>query len=137
MDDKKSKHLEMVQAVINRMAGSSMTIKGWSITLVSALFALAAKDAEFRYVIVSYFSAGMFWFLDGYFLYQERSFRNLYNKIRVNQEESSNFSMDVANSDRGLATWLLSTFSPTLFLFHGFIIATISFIMLFFKKGGH
>ncbi len=32
-----AKHLEFVQAVINRLAGNSFLLKGWSITLVSGL----------------------------------------------------------------------------------------------------
>jgi hypothetical protein len=32
----KIKHLEMIQAVISRLANNSFLLKGWSITLVSA-----------------------------------------------------------------------------------------------------
>ncbi len=38
----KLKHLEMIQGVVNRMASNSFQLKGWSVVLVSALFALAA-----------------------------------------------------------------------------------------------
>ena len=34
--ESKIAHLEMVQAVITRMAGNSFLIKGWSVTLVAA-----------------------------------------------------------------------------------------------------
>lgn len=40
------KHLALVQGVVNRLAGNSFALKGWSVTLVSALLALAAKDAD-------------------------------------------------------------------------------------------
>ena len=40
----KLKHLEFIQAAINRMAGNLFMLKGWSVTLIAALFALAAKD---------------------------------------------------------------------------------------------
>lgn len=33
------KHLALVQGVINRLAGNSFSLKGWSVTLVSALLA--------------------------------------------------------------------------------------------------
>ena len=39
-------YLQMVQAVITRMAGYSLLIKAWSITLVTALFALAAAGTN-------------------------------------------------------------------------------------------
>jgi hypothetical protein len=35
-------HLQMIQAVITRMGSNSFLLKGWSVTLVAALFALAA-----------------------------------------------------------------------------------------------
>ena len=37
--DKKLKHLEMVQGVINRMASNSFMLKGWAVTLVAGIFA--------------------------------------------------------------------------------------------------
>jgi hypothetical protein len=40
----KHEHLEFLQAAINRMAGNLFLLKGWTITLIAALFALAAKD---------------------------------------------------------------------------------------------
>lgn len=133
MQEKKIKHLEMIQAVINRMAANSLVIKGWAITLVSALFALAAKDADVRYVFVSYFPAGMFWFLDGYFLSQERLFRKLYDKVRVGPEDSD-FSMDTATLSGGRATWASATSSMTLILFYGVVISTIFFVMIFLRR---
>jgi len=33
----------MIQAVVNRLAGNSFTVKGWSVALVSALLVLAAR----------------------------------------------------------------------------------------------
>jgi len=52
--DSKTVHLQMVQAVITRMAGNSFLIKGWSVTLIAALFALAAADSNelFTYLVV-------------------------------------------------------------------------------------
>ena len=40
MMEVKLKHLEMIQAVITRMAKNSFLLKGWSITLTAAIFAL-------------------------------------------------------------------------------------------------
>ncbi len=46
--ERKIKHLEFIQIVISRMNSNSFLIKGWTITLMSALFALAAKDTNFN-----------------------------------------------------------------------------------------
>jgi len=84
--DKKIKHLEFIQAVISRMAGNSFLIKGWSIALVAASFALAAKDTNINYIFVAYFPILIFWLLDGYFLWQERLYRDLYDRVRVTKQ---------------------------------------------------
>lgn len=36
-------HLEMIQAVIERHARNSFLLKGWSLTLVAAVFLLAVR----------------------------------------------------------------------------------------------
>jgi hypothetical protein len=48
MTDNYIKHLEMIQGVVDRLAENSFKYKGWCITLVSALLALAAKDLHGR-----------------------------------------------------------------------------------------
>ena len=36
--DNKIKHLELIQGIINRMAGNSFMLKGWAVTLVAGIF---------------------------------------------------------------------------------------------------
>lgn len=74
--DAKLKHLEFIQNVITRMNSNSFLIKGWAITLVSALFALAAKDANINYVLISYIVIPVFWVLDGFYISRERQYRD-------------------------------------------------------------
>lgn len=62
MDDHKVSHLEMIQGVINRMAGNSFALKGWAVTLVAGIFALSSKDADRTYFIVAYIPIIVFWF---------------------------------------------------------------------------
>src|ERR1035441_11013716 len=76
------------------MASNLFYLKGWTITLIAALFALAAKDANPKYIFVAYFPVIIFWVLDGYFLSQERRFRALYDDVRMLDEKDINFSMD-------------------------------------------
>ena len=44
--EKKLKHLEMVQGVINRMANNSFMLKGWAVTLVAGIFALSGEATD-------------------------------------------------------------------------------------------
>jgi len=92
----KHKHLEFIQAAVNRMAGNLFLLKGWSITLIAALFALAAKDSNQFYILIAYFPLFIFWLLDGYFLSQERKFRSLYDHVRKLDESEIDFSMDTS-----------------------------------------
>lgn len=115
----KLKHLEMLQAVISRMAGNSFLLKGWSVTLVSALLALAAKDAERRFVIVAHFPAIMLWILDGFFLRQERLFRELYDAVRTKRDDQIDVSMDTRRVAGNVASWAEVAFSRTLLVSMG------------------
>jgi hypothetical protein len=127
MDDK-LKHLEFLQGVINRMGQNSFLIKGWTVTLVSALFALAAKDSSAIYVLVAYFPTAAFWFLDSYYLYQERLFRKVYDSAR-GQNSPVDFSLSTKSFDKGLSDWLKALFSITILIFYGVVIMTLIIVM--------
>ncbi len=125
----KIKHLELTQGVINRMANNSFLLKGWSVTLVSALFALAAKDSNPFFVYIAYFPCLTFWSLDGYFLRQERLFRKLYQAVAEKEESKIDFSMDTSEMN-DIDSWFLTCFSVTLRIFHGTIFGVIVLIMI-------
>ena len=124
----KHKHFEFVQAAVNRMAGNLFLLKGWSITLIAALFALAAKDANTSYVLIAYFPLLIFWCLDGYFLSQERRFRALYDQVRNMNESDIDFSMDTRLfSDDPRNSWAGAILSRTLVIYY----AGLAIVMLF------
>lgn len=129
-DEKKLKHLEFIQNVISRMNSNSFMIKGWCVTLVSALFALAAKDSEIRFAVIAYFIIPMFWILDGFFLATERKYRELYNKVRIKKEEDIDFNMSVEKVDIG-DMLTNGVFTKTILIFYSIsLIATRVIIYL-------
>ena len=102
--ENKRKHLEFIQAIISRMAGNLFFLRGWTITLIGALLALFSKGNNSNYII--YFLIVLtlvFWILDGYFLSQERLFRDLYNHVRKLKEEEIDFSMDTREYQKLMA----------------------------------
>jgi hypothetical protein len=127
------KHLELIQGVINRMGQNSFLIKGWTVTLVAALFALAAKDSKEEFILVAYFPAVLFWVLDSYYLYQERLFRKLYDSVRV-KVPPTDFSLSTKPFDKGFTQWASAAFSKTIVIFHGIIILTLIFVMYSFAQ---
>ncbi|WP_445356220.1 hypothetical protein ACJJI5_10425 [Microbulbifer sp. EKSA008] len=122
-------HLEMIQGVVNRLSHNSFLLKGWAVVLVSALFALAAKDKNNLFIILAYFPAVSFWCLDGYFLWQERLFRKLYDHVRVLNEDDIDYSMNYNIADVDGVTWSKSFLSKTLIAFHGVIVISIIIVM--------
>lgn len=93
------KHLELVQGVINRMANNSFMLKGWAVTLVAGIFALAAKDADIIYFLVAYVPVVVFWGLDAYYLLQERLYRSLYDKVRNTEIGNIDFSLKATTKE--------------------------------------
>lgn len=126
----KIKHLEIIQNVINRMANNSFLLKGWSVVLVSALFALAANGSNIFFIYLACFPALAFWILDGFFLWQERLYRKLYDKVREKSSSEIDFSMDTSPMVEEVDPWLKVIFSKTLNIFHGIIVGTILIVML-------
>ena len=117
--ENKQKHLEFIQAVINRMGGNSFFLKGWAVTLVAALFALSAKDSNHACIFIAYFPVIVFWILDGYFLSQEGLFCDLYDDVRKLDEKEIDFSMDTNEYKKGgRNSWISSIFSVTLLFFY-------------------
>lgn len=74
MSSEKMKHLEFIQNVITRMNTNSFQIKGWSVVIVSALLAIYASTKNNHFFLVAVFPTFIFWFLDAYYLNQERKF---------------------------------------------------------------
>lgn len=129
--DSKLKHLDFIQGVINRLSTNSFLLKGWSVVLVSALFALSAKDSEVSFVLLAYIPATVFWGLDGYFIAVERTYRKLYDRIRVKDPEEIDFSMNIGDLQNGAKGWIKATFSKTLVPFHGSLLAAVTLVIVF------
>ena len=129
MHDKKLKHLEFIQNVITRMNANSFLIKGWSVTLVAAIFALAAQHANIRYAIIAYFPVFTFWILDGFFLSQEKQYRELYKQVASKDEAEIDFDMNASGWNNGKRTWSHGIFSKTLVPFHGALLLVVVIVM--------
>ena len=137
--ENKHTHLEIIQGVINRLSHNSFLLKGWSVVLVSAMFALAAKDSQLMFVYLAYFPVIAFWSLDGYFLRQERLFRKLYDRVRVLPDDQIDFSMNTQIVENEVDSWFDVTVSKTLPAFHGVLLVSIilvTFISIYLKQGG-
>jgi hypothetical protein len=128
------KHIELIQSVVNRLASNSFAMKGWSVTLVVGLFALSAKEANPWYLAVALIPAVCFWFLDAYYLWQERLFRELYD-VSCRQylgpaPMPATFSMDTSAVRTSVAPYIEVLRSPTIYGFHAPLTVVILVVIL-------
>ncbi len=86
------KEIDIVQDIIKRMAFNSFMIKGWAITLV--VVTLLLKGAEYQ-VWIAFIPLLVFWFLDAYFLWQERMYRKLYEWVVKNRLKTDEYLFDM------------------------------------------
>ena len=123
--EKKLKHLEFIQGVINRLAANSFQMKGWSVVLVAAILVLLAREGRLDAALIALVPILVFWGLDGYFLWQERLYRALYDHVRTLEDTGIDFSMRVGELEpRPAETWLGTVRSRTLLCFYLGLAAT-------------
>jgi hypothetical protein len=92
------KHLELVSAVVGRMASASAVAKGWSITIAGAAFGVAVVQDSWHLFLLGVVGLVVFGIIDGLYLHNEKKFRDLYDAIVDNSVKP--LSMDT----RGLAS---------------------------------
>lgn len=115
------KEIDIVQSIINRMGYNSFLIKGWTITLVVIVLV-------FRNTLEQTYLASIplvaFWFLDAYYLRQERLYRDLYKWLVANRLKTKEhlLSMDTSRFD---VSFRRVFFSLTLMLFYAFVVLLI------------
>lgn len=116
------KHLEMIQGVINRLSHNSFLLKSWTVVLIAALFALSASESKPTFILFAYFPVFVLWGLDGYYLKEERKFRDLYNSVRRIDESEIDFSMECTSPGLEVVAWWKATFSKTLIPYYGVLL---------------
>jgi hypothetical protein len=136
MEEDLLKHLEFIQDIINRMAKNSFLLKGWTVTIVAAFFALAAQNLDIKFVILAIFPVVTFWILDAFYLRQERLFRALYNDVRKNTDMQSKdpFSLDTGPYINNVQSWSRTAVSKTLVIFYGIILVAISIVIMILES---
>ena len=132
------KEIEIIQDIIKRMAFNSFMIKGWAITLV--VVALLLRGTEKYQVWIAFVPLLVFWFLDAYFLWQERLYRKLYEWVINNRLKTDEylFDMNAYRFKDKVQSKFRIMFSITLGWFYGSIAILIIIYSVFFlvQKGG-
>lgn len=127
--DQQVKHIDLITNTIERLARNSFQLKAWTILIISAVFALAANMVDYRFFLIGLVPAISFWGLDGYYLWQERLFRKLFDKVRTgthDDETDGPFSMNTTPYKGEVASWRRVLVSRTLLYFYLPIVVAIA-----------
>jgi len=128
-DEKRVQHLQLVQGVVDRLAGSSSSAKAWSVAIASALAALLAGEGA-PFVALAELPVVVLWGLDAYYLRQERLFRALYDAVREGRADVPPFSMDTGPVAGEVDPWLRVAGSLPLAAFHLGLLAMVALACL-------
>ncbi len=114
------------------MATNSFNVKTWTITLVVATLLFKGNSIHALIAFIPLFS---FWFLDSYYLKQERLFRKIHNWIveyRPNNDDNL-FNLDPTRFVNKVQSVLRIMFSvSTLPFYGGIFIMLISYLSVIF-----
>lgn len=113
------KHLELIAAVVGRMASSSAQAKGWSITLAGAAFGVAVIRDNSIFILLGIVGLCSFAVIDAHYLNVERTFRDLHDAVVANT--IAPLSMDTKDlpknsKNKSYASWSIKYFyGPLIF----------------------
>jgi hypothetical protein len=131
MEPERIEHLKMIQGVITRMAQNSFLLKGWSITLVTALVAVALSATGKRYALLAFYPALAFWGLDAFYLRQERLFRRLHEAVAAaGDNRPPIFSLDTRAVAADAPSWRSALFSRTVLPLHGSVLFVVLVVVV-------
>ena len=138
MDEDKRKHLEFIQNIITRMNTNSFQIKNLTVTIVAALIAVYASTLKISFIFIGIAPTLIFWFLDTYYLQQERKFRGVYNDVAGvcdKPKEIKPFEMPIQKYKGGTYCFFNVFKSKTIIWFYLSIIIllVLTGLILFFK----
>ena len=118
-------YLGFIQDVINRMGSNSFLVKGFAITLISAL--VATLNGKYFFILILTI---LFWIIDTYYLYQERLFRNLYKNVINGIEPDDSFSMNAQKYKNEVDDFFSVMISKPLSFFYISLIIILAIMML-------
>ena len=117
------KEIDLIQACITRMANNSFLLKGWAVSIIAVILALADKAIEpallSAVVLIPLIS---FWYLDAFFLRTERMYRQMYSWViakRCAEDNSLLYDLNPHRFAKSVDTTLKTMLSITLRCFYG------------------
>ena len=134
--DKESLHkeIDLIQACITRMANNSFLLKGWTISLIAVVLALAEKALNPALLsVILLIPIISFWYLDSFFLRTEKMYREMYVWVlekRKENDESYLYDLNPHRFEKQVDSIKKVMWSTTLRWFYGIpLLITIGVIV--------
>jgi hypothetical protein len=95
------KEIDLIQACITRMANNSFLLKGWAISIIAVVLALADKAINPALLsVILLIPLFSFWYLDAFFLRTERMYRKMYEWVLEKRSKNENTFLYDLNPNR-------------------------------------
>jgi hypothetical protein len=122
--------VKVIQEIIKRMAGNSFLIKAWTLTLIVGAFVFKAKNIN---ISIAYLPLFCFWYLDAYYLRQERLFRKVYDWVREYRLKNNDniFNVNPARFNNEVDSILKIMRSISILPFYGIITIALAIATLY------
>ena len=128
INETRIRYLEAIQRVVDRLSNISFILKGWAVSLVAGLMALAASGSNQGFVLIAYIPIVVFWFLDAYFLMMERQYRELFKE---NIDLSQKLEQFTLKREKGnIVIYRKALFSITIFFTYATLIGATLIVFL-------
>jgi thiosulfate reductase cytochrome b subunit len=132
------KEIDLIQDVIKRMANNSFLLKGWLVSIIVIVLALhkdsvIGQNSQYWTYLVLILPVFSFWYLDAYYLRQERLYRKLYSWVIGHRTNSREYTYDLNTSrfDNEVPAIRKIMFSITLRIFYGVPILLITGLIIY------
>lgn len=93
------KYLDYIQNTITRMNTNSFQLKGWAITLNTAILGITISNNIKELIILAVLELLVFSYIDAYYLCLERKYRALYRDVVEGDVNSRIFDMNINKFD--------------------------------------
>lgn len=122
--------LQSIQTIIERQANNSSKIKGWTVTLVVAVILFRTGNIQ---TLLGYVPLVAFWYLDSYYLKQERNYRKLHDWVRKERLDSNKrfFDMNASRFNENTESIFRIMCSKIQIVFYGVIAISLFAFFVF------
>lgn len=101
------KEIDLIEDCIKRMASNSFLLKGWAVTVISAIIGLTAKTDNWKFgSVIAILVCLSFWYLDATYLKLERLYKRKYNWVIKNRPTNKEYAFNLNPSEKNM--WLVT-----------------------------